>query len=70
MGNYAAQRHDDVTPWLARHPRMTLHLTPTYASLMTLVEAWFGIVERQAIRPRRRHIVNDFNTKIRAFNDG
>jgi hypothetical protein len=27
--------------WLLRHPRLTLHFTPTYGSRLKLVERWF-----------------------------
>ncbi|NKY21044.1 IS630 family transposase [Tsukamurella spumae] len=70
MDNYAAHKHKEVKAWLARHPRMIVHFTPTHASWMNLVEAWFGIVERQAIRRGVFTSVKDLNTKIRAFIDG
>jgi len=37
---------------------------------MNLVEVWFGIVERQAIRRGVFKSVKDLNAKIRAFIDG
>ena len=37
---------------------------------MNLVEVWFGIVERQAIRRGVFKSVRDLNTKIRTFIDG
>uniref|UniRef100_UPI000A7E2222 IS630 family transposase n=1 Tax=Millisia brevis TaxID=264148 RepID=UPI000A7E2222 len=70
MDNYAAHKHADVRAWLAKHPRIIAHFTPTHASWMNLVEAWFGIVERQAIRRGVFTSVKDLNTKIRAFIDG
>jgi hypothetical protein len=70
MDNYAAHKHADVKAWLAKHPRIIVHFTPTHASWMNLVEAWFGIVERQAIRRGVFTSVKDLNTKIRAFIDG
>ena len=36
--------------WLARHPRITLHFTPTSCSWLNLVEIFFGIITGQAIR--------------------
>ena len=56
--------------WLAQHPRFVVHFTPTHASWMNLVEVWFGIVERQAIRRGVSKSVPDLNTKIRAFING
>jgi hypothetical protein len=31
-GNYATHQHPDVQPWLARNPRITLHVTPAPGS--------------------------------------
>jgi transposase len=70
MDNYAAHKHANVKAWLAEHPRFVVHFTPTHASWMNLVEVWFGIVERQAIRRGVFKSVKDLNTKIRAFIDG
>ena len=70
MDNYAAHKHNNVRAWLEKNPRFVVHFTPTHASWMNLVEAWFGIVERQAIRRGVFKSVKDLNTKIRAFIDG
>ena len=70
MDNYAAHKHANVKAWLAENPRFKVHFTPTHASWMNLVEAWFGIVERQAIRRGIFTSVKDLNAKIRAFIDG
>jgi transposase len=70
MDNYAAHKHTNVREWLAENPRFVVHFTPTHASWMNLVEVWFGIVERQAIRRGVFTSVRDLNTKIRAFIDG
>jgi len=70
MDNYAAHKHANVKAWLAENPRFTVHFTPTHASWMNLVEVWFGIVERQAIRRGVFTSVKDLNAKIRAFIDG
>jgi hypothetical protein len=42
--------HAEVTAWLARHPRITLHFTPTSASWMNQVETFLGLLTRQALR--------------------
>ena len=70
MDNYAAHKHANVKAWLAQHPRFVVHFTPTHASWMNLVEVWFGIVERQAIRRGVFKSVRDLNGKIRAFING
>ena len=70
MDNYAAHKHTAVRAWLVQNPRFVVHFTPTHASWMNLVEVFFSIVERQAIRRGVFKSVKDLNTKIRAFLDG
>jgi hypothetical protein len=69
-GNYAAhKRVRSATGWPAS-PRVQVHFTPTSASWVNLVEVWFGIIERQAIRRGTLGSVRDLTTKIRGFIDG
>jgi ATP-dependent DNA helicase RecG len=48
--NYATHKHENVRKWLERNKRITLHFTPTSGSWLNLVEAFFSIITRQAIR--------------------
>ena len=48
--NASAHKHAAVQAWLARHPRIILHFTPTSASWMNQVETFFGLLTRQAVR--------------------
>jgi transposase len=50
LDNDGTHTHPTVRTWLARNPSIRLHLTPTSASWMNLVEVFFGISTRQAIR--------------------
>ena len=68
--NYAAHNHPNVKAWLARNPRITMHFTPTSASWMNMVEIFFGIITRQAIRRATFTSVPDLIGAIRAFIDG
>jgi len=36
--------------WLARHPHVHFHFTPTHASWLNLIECWFSILVRAALR--------------------
>jgi transposase len=36
--------------WLARHPNVHFHYTPTHASWLNQVECWFSILSRQALQ--------------------
>jgi transposase len=70
LDNYGTHTHATVTAWLARHPRIQLHFTPTSASWMNLVEVFFGIITRQAIRRGSFPSVGDLTAAIRRFVDG
>ena len=48
--NYHTHKHADITGWLAKNPRIALHFTPTSGSWLNLVEVFFSIITRQAIR--------------------
>ena len=50
VDNYHTHKHTEINDWLAKHPRVTLHFTPTSGSWLNLVEVFFGIITRQAIR--------------------
>jgi len=67
--NYGTHSHDNVTAWLAKHPRITLHFTPTSCSWLNMVEIFFGIITRQAIRRGSFVSVDDLEDAIRAFID-
>ncbi len=67
MDNYAAHKRVEIRDWLAANPRVQVHFTPTSASWMNLVEAWFSIIERQAIHRGTYTSVADLNLKIRGF---
>jgi transposase len=50
VDNYGTHKHAKVQAWLAKQPRIHLHFTPTYGSWLNLVEVFFSIIERQALR--------------------
>ena len=70
MDNYATHKRVEVRDWLAANPRIHVHFTPTSGSWLNLVEVWFGIIERQAIRRGVFPSVRDLTGKIRAFING
>jgi len=59
-----------VRAWLAKHPRITLHFTPTSGSWLNMVEIFFSIITRQAIRRGTYRWVKELTAKIGAFIDG
>jgi len=50
IDNYSAHKHENVTAWLAEHPRVHLHFVPTSASWLNLVERFFSEITEKAIR--------------------
>jgi transposase len=68
--NYATHKHPNVTAWLAKNPRVTMHFTPTSGSWLNLVEIFLGIITRQAIRRGTFTSVKDLITAIETFIDG
>jgi transposase len=67
--NYAAHKHPAVTAWLARNPRITMHFTPTSGSWLNLVEVFFGIITRQAIRRGTFTSIADLEAAIGIYID-
>lgn len=70
MDNDASHKRAKVKKWLADHPRVKVHFTPTHASWMNLLEVWFGLVEPQAVRRGVFKSVTDLNGKLRAYIEG
>ena len=50
LDNSSTHKTEAVNTWLAAHPRIHTHFTPTSASWLNAVESWFSILERKAIR--------------------
>jgi len=67
LDNYATHKHPDVTAWLAKHPRFTLHFTPTSSSWLNLIERWFRELTDKALRRGVFHSVPDLIAKIEDY---
>jgi transposase len=50
LDNYATHKHAKVKAWLAKHPRVVLHFTPTSASWLNMVERFFRDLTVQRVR--------------------
>jgi transposase len=72
LDNYATHKHADVRNWLARpeNQRIALHFVPTSCSWLNLVECFFSIITRQAIRRGSYTSVRQLTQTIGAFIDG
>jgi len=71
--NLSAHKTKGVDEFLARHPNVHLHYTPTYSSWLNQVELWFGKIERDVIARGVFSSVADLKRKlmryIRKYND-
>ena len=67
--NYATHKHPAVRAWLDTHKQITMHFTPTSGSWLNMVEIFFGIITRQAIRRGTFTSVKDLTGAIGIFID-
>jgi transposase/transcriptional regulator with XRE-family HTH domain len=50
LDNSSTHSTPNVKTWLEKHPNVHFHFTPTGASWLNLIEAWFGILTRKSVR--------------------
>lgn len=50
VDNYSTHKHPRVKSWMARHPRIHVHFTPTSSSWMNLVERFFRDLTVDVVR--------------------
>ena len=56
-----------IRRWLLRHPRFTLHFTPTYSSWLNLGERWFAELTTKWIKRAAHRSVRDLVASIRTW---
>ena len=66
--NYATHKHPKVKAWLAMHPRLKMHFTPTSSSWLNLVERFFADLTGDVIRAGSftsvKQLVDDINAYL------
>lgn len=65
LDNYCTHKKCDA--WLAQHPQVHFHFTPTSASWLNQVEIWFGILSRKALRGLSTTSTSELRAAIEAF---
>lgn len=65
LDNYCIHKRN--AEWLAAHPTVTFHFTPTSASWLNQVEIWFGILSRKALKDGSFRNVQQLREAIEAF---
>jgi transposase len=69
LDNYGAHKTQKVKNWLLRHPRFTLHFTPTYSSWLNQVERFFAALTETQLRRGTHRSVAELEAAIRRYLD-
>jgi transposase len=67
LDNVSTHKTPAVQRWLLKHPRFTLHFTPTYSSWMNLVERWFAELTNKWIKRGTHRSVRELVASIRTW---
>jgi transposase len=67
LDNLSTHKTKQVQAFLALHPHVRLHFTPTYSSWLNQVELWFSKIERDIIARGIFTSVKDLARKIRRY---
>lgn len=59
--------HKKNEDWLAAHPNVTFHFTPTSASWLNQIEIWFGIFQRKTLNNASFQSIEQLVEAIHAF---
>jgi transposase len=65
LDNYCTHKKNEA--WLAAHPNVTFHFTPTSASWLNQVEIWFGIFTRKTLSGASFRTVEQLKQAIQDF---
>lgn len=65
LDNLNTHKRNDA--WLATHPNVTFHFTPTRASWLNQVEIWFGIFQRKTLNNASFRSIEQLVEAIHAF---
>lgn len=69
LDNSSTHKTPEVQAWLAAHPHVHFHFTPTGASWLNMVEAWFSILTRKSVRRGSFDTVRALVTHIQRYID-
>lgn len=64
LDNYATHKHPKVLAWVAKHPRLHLHFTPTSSSWLNLVERFFRDLSQDVVLPGSFTSVKELSAAI------
>ena len=69
LDNLSAHKTKAVEEFLAQHPKVRFHFTPTYSSWLNQVEFWFAKIQRDVISRGVFTSVADLARKLRKYID-
>ena len=67
LDNSSTHGTPEVRAWLAQHPRVHFHYTPTSASWLNQVEGFFGILAKQSLSLTDFHSTGALRSHLRAY---
>ncbi len=67
VDNSSTHKTPSIQRWLVRHPRFTLHFTPTYSSWLNLVERWFAELTQKWLTRGTHHSTRELVASIRTW---
>jgi transposase len=67
VDNSSTHKTPSIQRWLVRHPRFTLHFTPTYSSWLNLVERWFAELTTKWLKRSAHRSVKELVASIRTW---
>jgi len=74
LDNLSVHKLREDHPWRVRHPHVYFHFTPTHASWINQVEAWFSILSRSALKGASfknvRQLIDAIEKFVAAYNQG
>lgn len=69
LDNLSVHKLKDDHPWRQKHPHVRFHFTPTHASWINQIEAWFSILSRSALKGASFSNVRSLIEAIQRFID-
>jgi transposase len=69
VDNSSTHKTPEIHRWLVRHPRFTLHFTPTYSSWLNLVERWFAELTNKWLRRGTHRSTKELEAAISTWID-
>jgi transposase len=67
LDNLSPHKLKEDHPWRVKHPHVHFHFTPTHASWINQIEAWFSILSRAALKGASFRSTKELIAAIEAF---